>query len=260
MIVLQLLPNSSNLGIGKEAAPSGYNPARLSDWLLSVPGGFGGWYALPMATGSGDLLDEIRRAGAGDAACWQRLLDQHHDRLRRMVVIRLDPRLRGRLDPSDVLQETYLDAARHLPDYLRRPEIPFHLWLRGLAGNRLKRLHRHHLRTRKRDAGRELSLHAGAPEASSIVLAELLLGSGEQPSEAARRDELHDRLVEMLDRLDPLDREALVLRHFEQMTCAEVGQILDISESAAGKRYLRALDRLRQFLAEAPGGLESWLP
>jgi RNA polymerase sigma-70 factor, ECF subfamily len=213
-----------------------------------------------MAPESGDPLDELRRASSGDAACWQRLLDRHHDRLRRMIDLRLDPRLRGRLDPSDVLQETYIEAARHLLDYLRQPDTPFHLWLRGLAGNRLNKLHRHHLGAQKRDARRDLSLEGAVPEASSVVLAELLMGSGDQPSEAARRAETQTRLVETLDRLDPLDREALALRHFEQMTSAEVGQALGISEAAAGKRYLRALERLRQFLADTPGGLEAWLP
>ncbi len=208
----------------------------------------------------GDLLIQLQQAAAGNEACWQRLLEEHTGRLRRMVAVRLDPRLQGRLDPSDVLQETYLEAIRQLQSYLSRPALPFHLWLRGLAGNRLNKLHRRHLGASKRDAGREKSLDEPVPEASSIVLAAHLMGHEDRPSEAAQRADLRIRLAEALDQLDPLDREALVLRHFEQLSSAEVGQVLGISEAAAGKRYLRALERLRHLLADTPGGLDAWRP
>jgi RNA polymerase sigma-70 factor (ECF subfamily) len=207
-----------------------------------------------------DLHEQLRRAAAGDDGCWRQLVASYHDRLRRMVAVRLDPRLQGRLDPSDVLQETYLEAARRLDDYLRQPDVPFHLWLRGLAGNRLGKLHRQHLGAQKRDAGRDISVDEGIPEASSVVLAACLLGKDDRPSEAAARAEVRARLTEALDQLDALDREALVLRHFEQLSSAEVGRVLGISEAAAGKRYLRALERLRQVLAAAPGGLDALRP
>jgi RNA polymerase sigma-70 factor (ECF subfamily) len=211
-------------------------------------------------TAQTELDEQLRKAAAGDEGCWRRLVANHHDRLRRMVAVRLDPRLQGRLDPSDVLQETYLEAARRLDDYLRQPDVPFHLWLRGLAGNRLGKLHRRHLGASKRDAGRDVSLDEAVPEASSVVLAACLLDRDDRPSEAAARAEVRARLAEALDQLDPLDREALVLRHFEQMSSAEVGQVLGITEAAAGKRYLRALERLRHALAETPGGLDAWRP
>ena len=126
-----------------------------------------------------DRLDEpeLDRAAAGDPAAWRALVDRHHPRLRRMVALRLDPRLRGRVDPSDVLQEAYLDAARRLPDYLRDPPLPFFLWLRQLAGTRLAKAHRHHLGTHRRDARREFAA-GGVPEASSAALAAQLLGPG----------------------------------------------------------------------------------
>src|SRR5205085_4413015 len=114
-----------------------------------------------------------------------------------------------------------------------------------LAGNRLNKLHRRHLGTSKRDARREVSLEAAMPEASSVVLAAHLMGHEDRPSDAAHRADLQASLAEALDQLDPLDREALVLRHFEQLSSAEVGQVLGITEAAAGKRYLRALERLR---------------
>jgi RNA polymerase sigma-70 factor, ECF subfamily len=207
-----------------------------------------------------DLLIQLQQAAAGNEACWRQLLEEHNGRLRRMVAVRLDPRLQGRLDPSDVLQETYLEATRQLQSYLSQPALPFHLWLRGLAGNRLNKLHRRHLGASKRDAGLEKSLNGSVPEASSIVLAAQLMGHGDSPSEAAHRADLQTRLAETLDRLDPLDREALVLRHFEQLSSADVGQVLGISEAAASKRYLRALERLRLLLADAPGGLDAWRP
>jgi RNA polymerase sigma-70 factor (ECF subfamily) len=211
-------------------------------------------------TAQDDLREQLRRAAAGDECSWRRLLSNHHDRLRRMVAVRLDPRLQGRLDPSDVLQEAYLEASRRLGDYLRQPDVPFHLWLRGLAGNRLNKLHRQHLGAQKRDAGRDVSLDEGIPEASSVVLAACLLGKEDRPSEAVARAEVRAHLADALDQLDPLDREALVLRHLEQLSSAEAGRVLGISEAAAGKRYLRALERLRQVLANAPGGLDALRP
>jgi RNA polymerase sigma-70 factor (ECF subfamily) len=207
-----------------------------------------------------DLREQLRLAAAGDEHAWQQLLHDHNDRLRRMIVVRLDSRLQGRLDPSDVLQETYLEAARCLSEYLSKAGPPFHLWLRGLAANRLNKLHRRHLGAQKRNAGRDVSIDEAMPAASSVVLAAALLAKEDSPSDAVHRADLQSRLAEALDQLDPLDREALVLRHFEQMSSAEVGLILGISETAAGKRYLRALERLRHLLAEVPGGLDIWRP
>ena len=203
----------------------------------------------------------IERAASGDQDAWRSLVERYRDRLRRMVMVRLDQRLQGRLDPSDVLQETYFEAARQLADYLRHPVLPFFLWLRQLAGNRLFKLHRHHLRAQVRDAGREIPLYrGGCPEASSAALAAQLLGRECRPSEAALRAELKRRLQEALDLMDPVDREALVLRHFEQLTTVEVARVLGISRAAAGKRYLRAVLRLKEILAEMPGGLGEWQP
>ena len=198
-----------------------------------------------------DLESTLARAAAGDAAGWHELVDRHHDRLRRMVALRLDPRLRGRVDPSDVLQETYFDAARRLPAYLAEPPLPFFLWLRQLAGTHLAKAHRSHLGTRGRDVRREVALGGGVPEASSAALADGLLGRDARPSEAAVRAELRDRLTAAIDRLDPVDREVLALRHFEQLSNAEVAAVLGLTVAAASKRYVRALERLR-------GGLGDW--
>ncbi len=208
-----------------------------------------------------EIRRRLERAAAGEDAAWQSLLAQHHDRLRRMVALRLDPRLQGRVDPSDVLQESYLEAVRQLADYLCDPVLPFFLWLRQLAGNRLFKIHRHHLGTQRRDAGREVSLYRGAlPEASSAALAAQLLGHECRPSEAAVRTELKLRLQEILNRMEPLDREVLALRHFEQLTTPEVARELGISQAAASKRYVRALVRLKEILCQMPGGPGDWIP
>jgi RNA polymerase sigma-70 factor (ECF subfamily) len=173
-----------------------------------------------------------------------------------MVVLRADPRMKGRIDPSDVLQDAYLEAVRRLPEYLRDPAVPFFLWLRFLVGTRLNKLHRRHLGARMRDAGREVSLFRGFfPAASSAVLATHLLGRECRPSEAMHRVEQRLLLQASLDRLDPLDREVLALRHFEQLSTTETAGVLGISPAAASKRYVRALGRLRNVLARLPGGL-----
>jgi RNA polymerase sigma-70 factor (ECF subfamily) len=197
--------------------------------------------------------DRLQKAAAGDNAAWAALLADHHNRLRRMVALRLDHRLAGRVDPSDVLQDAYLEAVEQLPDYLRDPKLPLFLWLRLLTGHRLGRVHRQHLGTAARDAGREVSLYRGPmPEASSAALAAHLLGKEARPSEVAIQAERKLRLQEALNCLDPLDREVLALRHFEQLSRAEVARVLGISEAAAGKRYLRALERLRGHLEGGP--------
>jgi RNA polymerase sigma-70 factor (ECF subfamily) len=206
-----------------------------------------------------EVRECLAKAAGGDAASWRLLLDRHHDRLRRMVAVRLDPRLQGRIDPSDVLQETYLEAATRLADYLREPDLPFHLWLRLVAGDRLAKLHRRHLGTQMRDAGREVSLAwLAPPEISSAVLAAELAAGGDRPSEAAVRAERQRRLQEVLEQMDPLDREVLALRHFEQLSNAEAAAAMGVSEQAAKKRHLRALGRLRKALEDGPGGLEGW--
>jgi RNA polymerase sigma-70 factor (ECF subfamily) len=198
----------------------------------------------------------VQRAAEGGQEDWGALLTRHEERLRRMVALRLDQRLQGRIDAADVLQEVYLEASRNLAEYLRQPKMPFFLWLRGIAGHKLLELHRHHLGTQMRDAGREVSLYRGTlPETSSAALAAQLIGQITRPSEAAVRAEVKVRLQEALNSMEPLDREILALRHFEQLTISEAARVLDIKEKAAGKRYLRAIKRLKDILTSMPGGL-----
>ncbi len=208
-----------------------------------------------MPGNSSETEQLLEQAAGGDKESLGRLLTRHEDRLRRMVAFRLDQRLQGRLDVSDVIQEVYLSVAQHLAEYQKQESLPFFLWLRGVAGNKLRELHRHHLGTQMRDAGREVSLYQGSmPETTSAALAAQLLGHATRPSEAAIRAEVKIRLQEALNSMDPLDREVLALRHFEQLTPTETAQVLGIKEKAAGMRYVRALRRLKDILNGLPGG------
>jgi RNA polymerase sigma-70 factor, ECF subfamily len=198
--------------------------------------------------------DLVRRAGAGDQDALAQVFALYRDRLRQMVRLRLDRRLQGRLDPSDVLQEAYLDCARRLPEYSGEKGMPFYLWLRFLTGQRLIDLHRQHLGTQMRDAGQEVSLYRGAlPQASSVSLAAQLLGRLTSASRAAVRAETQIRVQEALNTMDPMDREVLTLRHFEQLTNEETAAVLGLRKSAASNRYIRALKRLKEILAGLPG-------
>jgi RNA polymerase sigma-70 factor (ECF subfamily) len=208
-----------------------------------------------------ETLQLLRLAADGDTAGLGALLMAHKSRLRRMVGLRLDPRLRGRIDPSDVIQEAFAEAAGRLGEYLDRPDVPFFLWLRFLTGQKLVTLHRHHLGTQMRDARREVSLYRGAmPGASSAALAEQLLGGEVRPSEAAVRAETRVRLQEALNALDPADREVLALRHFERLSREEAAREMGISEAATSKRYIRALGRLKGVLGNLPEGPQGIWP
>ncbi|WP_422927949.1 sigma-70 family RNA polymerase sigma factor [Singulisphaera sp. PoT] len=207
--------------------------------------------------GEGDEL--LNRASAGDISALAGLFELYRARLEQMVRLRLDRRLHGRLDPADVLQEAYLCVSRRFSEYVAKPAIPFYLWLRLLTGQTLVDLHRQHLGAKMRDAALEISLHQGeVSRASSASLAELLLGRLTSASRAAIRVETQNRVQEALNGMDPIDREVLVLRHFEDLSNAETACVLGIQEAAASKRYLRALKRLKEILSDmtaGPGGV-----
>ena len=201
-----------------------------------------------------DPSELLRRIAAGDGGATAELFAAYRDRLRLMVRLRLDRRLQGRLDPSDVLQEAYLDVARRAPEYAANPTMPPYLWLRFLTGQRLLQLHRYHLGANMRDAGQEVSLYRGAlPQASSVSLANQLLGRLTSPTQAAVRAELQLRVQEALNALEALDREVLTLRHFEMLSNEETAAVLGIRKSAASNRYVRALRRLKEALGPLPG-------
>ncbi len=197
-----------------------------------------------------------------DPSAWGEFLAAHRGRLRRMVALRMDDRVRGRLDPSDVIQEAYLEATERRPEYARGPDpMPPFLWLRFLTLQCLQIAHRRHLGAWARDAGRDISIHAPAsPAASSAAIAEQLLGRDTRASEVAIRAERRTRLLEALDRMEPIDREVLALRHLEQLSNRECARVLGLGESAATKRYIRALQRLKQILSALPGGGQGMWP
>jgi RNA polymerase sigma-70 factor (ECF subfamily) len=203
----------------------------------------------------------LERAAGGDAAAWGSLLMEHEERLCRMVAFRMDPRLQGRVDASDIVQDAYLEATANRAEYFRRPTAPLFFWLRGVVTNKLLEVHRYHLSTSKRDAGREVCLDArSASDATSEALIAHLTAHMTRPSVAAGLEEQRRALREALNTLEPIDREVLALRHFEQLSNAEAAQVLGIEERAAAKRYLRALKRLKGVLASLPGGLTELRP
>jgi RNA polymerase sigma-70 factor (ECF subfamily) len=195
----------------------------------------------------------LERAKAGDERALAELFARHREPLARMVRLRLDHRLAGRVEPSDVLQEAYLDVARRFPEYAANPSFPVFLWLRSLVGQRLVDVHRHHLGAQMRSVGQEVSLFRGAmPQVSSASLAHQLLGRLTSPTHAAPRAEMQVRLQEALNALEPLDREVVILRHFEALDNAEIAEVLGIQPTAASKRYIRAVRRLKTVLDEFP--------
>ena len=206
-----------------------------------------------MAADPPEEADLLPLAAAGDEAAARELFSRYRSRLKRMVHLRLSRRLQGRVDDSDVLQEAYLDVARRLPEYVADPKAPFFLWVRHLTGLKLAEVHRRHLGTQARDADRELSLHRGGlPEADSVSLAAHLLGQLTTPSQAAVKAERRLLVQEALCALDPIDREVLALKHFEQLSTAEIAEVLGLSKAGAGSRYLRAIKQLREILAQVP--------
>ncbi len=198
-----------------------------------------------------DLLD---RAARGDEAARRELLERYRGRLRRMAEVRLDRRLAPRVDPSDVIQEALMDAARKLSEYLEKRPLPFYPWLRRLAWERLVKLHQRHLAARKRSVAREERLGPGLPEDSALELAGRLAAPGTSPSHRLVREELRDRVRAALARLPDADRELLVLRYLEQLPFADVAAVLGVREGAVKMRHTRALARLSGLLGDDPTG------
>jgi RNA polymerase sigma-70 factor (ECF subfamily) len=204
-----------------------------------------------MENNSAESVRLIELARAGNSAAVGELFTRYRDRLRRMVDLRLDRRLQGRVDASDVVQDGFVDAIAKLLDYLADPKLPLFLWLRLVVGERLSKVHRTHLGTQMRDAALEVSLYRQAlPAASSAALAAQLLGRHTSPTEAAVRAEQMLRVQEAINALDPIDREIIALRNFEELSRAEAAHELGINESAVAKRYVRAIKRLKAVLGE----------
>lgn len=189
----------------------------------------------------------------GDEAALGELFDVHRDRLWRMVQFRMDRRLAARVDPDDILQESFVNAASRLHHYLEDSSRSIFIWLRLIVGQTLVDVYRRHIGAEMRDAGREVSLQGMRyPQATSISLAAELLGSVTSPSQAAHRAEMTAQLEVALKEMSTLDQEVIALRHFEDLTNAEVAEALEIQPTAASNRYVRALTRLKDVLSQFP--------
>src|SRR6516164_10901424 len=194
------------------------------------------------ALDSAETQSLLRQIRAGEAGATDRLLERHRPYLRRLVELRLDPKMRGRVDPSDVVQEAQLEALRRLDDYLKQPPMPFRLWLRQIAYDRLLMLRRQHVEAARRAVGREVPL----PDRSSLELARQLLASGSTPSQQLIRREFVRRVREAVAQLLDGEREILVLRNLEGLSNREAAQVLQIDPASASRRYGRAVIRLRE--------------
>jgi RNA polymerase sigma-70 factor (ECF subfamily) len=195
------------------------------------------------------LLDAVAR---GDAQALEDLLARYRRQLLDFVDVHCDPRLRARLDPSDVVQETHLEVVRRIDDFLAKRPMPFRLWLRKKAMERLLNLRRDHLTRARRSVAREQPL----PDRSSLLVAGPLLARGASPSQQLQDRELAEQVSRAVAQLADADREILLLRHAEDLPFEEIACLLDIEPAAARKRFGRALIRLQNVLS-AEGLLES---
>lgn len=192
------------------------------------------------------MLDQVRD---GDDDARERLLSEFREPLRRVVHLRLDPALARRVDASDIVQDVLLEATQRLTDYLREPNMPFHLWLRHLAQDRIIDTHRQHRLAQRRSIDREQQLDRPAwMDQSSLQLAAQLVDGEQTPATAALQRELERKLDDAMEQLEGHDREIIQMRHHEQLSNQDVAQILGLSEAAASMRYLRAVRKLRTIL------------
>ena len=204
-------------------------------------------------TDPSDTQNLVIRASGGDSGAVAELMEMYRARLKRMVSLRLDRRLRKRVDPSDVVQEALIVASNRLHEYAERPTMGFYLWLRWITADKLLNAHREHLGTQKRDVSQEVSIYRRPmPEACSVSLAQQLLGQLTSPTQAVQRAETQLLVQDVLNSMDPVDREILVLRNFEQLSTTETAEALGIKRSTASKRYISALKRLKQALSSMP--------
>jgi RNA polymerase sigma-70 factor (ECF subfamily) len=207
-----------------------------------------------MANDVRNEADLLHRAQGGEEEALRKLFEPHHERLRKMVRLRFDRRLRGQYASSAVLDEVYREAGRRLTEYQPGTPLSLFLWLRLLTGQTIQAIHRRHLEGEAWEAGPEVSLYRGAlPEANSVSLAAQLLGHMTSAGQAAVRAEMQIRLQDTLNSMDPVDREVLTLCHFEELTNNEAAAVLGLDKAAATQHYVRALKRLKDILSSVPG-------
>ncbi|MCR9294518.1 MAG: sigma-70 family RNA polymerase sigma factor [bacterium] len=200
----------------------------------------------------------LSRAIQGDAEAFAELLTSFRPRLERLIELRMDKRMLARLDVADVIQEVHLAGLQKIRSFCVRDNIPFYVWLRAIALNKLRELHRRHLTAQKRSAANERSLALEPTLGSdSAVLARQFADSATSPSVAAMRQEVKVILEELINQLPAGDREIIALRHFEQLNPTEAASILGISDKAAGMRYMRALRKFKELINDRLGDISS---
>lgn len=194
-----------------------------------------------------------RRLREGDAQALAELFTVERERLWRVIQFRMAEPLRGRLGPEDVLQEAFLAASQRLKHYADSPASSPFIWLRMIVNQTLVDIHRQHLGAQRRDACRELSIDgAFSAQATSASVAFQLVGVFTSPSGAAARADALGLVQKAIEQMDSIDREVLALRHFEELSNSEVAEALGIEQKAASIRYIRALRRLKEILAQVP--------
>jgi RNA polymerase sigma-70 factor, ECF subfamily len=201
-----------------------------------------------MSTPDTDSEELVRQASRGDQAAVAELLQRHRGRLRQMVRMRMDPRIRGRLDPSDVIQETFMTASQQLPQYLQTRPLPFYLWLRRIAWQKLGHAHEQHLDAKKRTIRREQSYSWGTSDHSAMQIAKVIAAGLTSPSAAAVQKETRERVRAALDELPETDREILLQRYVEQLSIKEIATVLESTDAAVYKRHTRALQKVHRAL------------
>ena len=200
-----------------------------------------------MTTNMGETGSLINRAREGDRAAFEALFERHRGRLLKAIAMRMDRRVAARVDASDVLQEAYLEAFKRLPKYLEREGMPFYLWLHWIARDKVIRLHRRHLGAEKRTVRHEVPL---MPVNSSAEFVSGLIGRLPSPSQELANAELAEQLRTALGQLNGDERDLILWRHFEQLSARDMAMLLGITEAAANKRYIRALELLRKILKD----------
>lgn len=197
------------------------------------------------------LLDDARNGTSGAV---DKLLGEFREPLRKVIGLRLDPAVARRVDASDIVQDVLVEANQRLTEYLKKPDMPFHLWLRHLAQDRIIDTHRRHRLAQRRSVDREQPIARPAwADESSVSLVAQLIDTERTPTSEAIQLELQRKLNDAIDKLSDDDREIILMRHHEALSNQEVAHALQLTEAAASMRYLRALRRLRLVLVPDGG-------
>ncbi len=208
-----------------------------------------GWYHGGMWPEANKTEELLAQAKQGDQGAVNQLIQRHRNALRHLIRMRLDKKIQRRVDASDIVQEVMIEASRRLQDYLENPAMPFHLWIRHIARDRIIDAHRRHRGSAKRSVDREQAMVVpGGFDKSSIELAGQLVDDEKTPAAATLEKELGRRVEQAITQLDEIDAEVIVMRHYEQLSNQEIAIALDLTEPAASMRYLRAVRRLRELM------------